>query len=119
MYKNITMSKPKSTEEKISFINANRSCIPTKQIDYFNSLDTDKQYKKMVIYVRKSGNSTSPRFNVKSAVKAITGKNPTPAQVKKVIDELNEWMNSTKKRELEEIERQIAELIKKKEQLNK
>ena len=119
MYNNITMPKAKSTEEKISFINANRSCIPVKQIDYFNSLDTDKQYKKMVVYVRKSCKSTSPRFNVKSVVKTITDKNPTPAQVKKVIDALDEWMNSTKKRELEEIERQIAELNKKKEQLTK
>lgn len=113
------MPKAKSHEEKVAFINANRSCIPAKQVAYFDALDVDKQYKKMVTYVRNAGKSTSTRFNVKSVIKSITDKNPTPAQVKKVVEGLEEWVNSTTKREIEEIDKMIAELNKKKQSLTK
>lgn len=113
------MPKAKSHEEKVAYINANRSYIPARQIKYFNGLDVDKQYKKMVTYVRNSGKSTLTRFNVKSVIKSILDKNPTPAQVKKVIEELENWANNTTKREIDEIDKQIAELNKKREALIK
>lgn len=114
------MAKTLTLDEKIAFVNANLSSVPSKQKEWFTKQDVDKQYKKMLEYLRRAKKpTTKSTLNVNSVVKSITSKNPTPKQVESIIKKLQEWCNDATSRQLSEIDKQIAELMKKKENLSK
>lgn len=112
------MAKALTQDEKIAYINANRSLVPSSRVEWFNTLDTEKQYKKVRQYVRKASPVTS-RMNVKTLLKQITSTNPSTAQVNKLIEGLQEWVNNTTQRQIEEIDHQIELLNKQKQALSK
>lgn len=112
------MAKALTHDEKVAFINENRSLIPSKQVDWFDKQDVDKQYTKIRQYVRKASPATT-RINVKSIIKQITSANPSVKQIEAIINGLNDWANSTTQRQIDEIDKQIEELNKKKKALVK
>ena len=112
------MAKALTHDEKVAFINENRSLIPSKQVDWFDKQNVDKQYTKIRQYVRKASPATT-RINVKSIVKQITSANPSVKQIEAIINGLNDWANSTTQRQIDEIDKQIEELNKKKKALVK
>lgn len=113
------MAKIKTPEEKQLFIEQNRAFIPERQIQWFSEQPLAKQYEKILCYIRTHKGPSSTRLNVKSEIKRITDKKPTTAQLQKIIDGLNEWLNTAKDRQIAEIDKQIQVLLKQKENLNK
>ncbi len=115
------MAKQKTQEEKIAFINAHLSLVPNKGKKSFESKDVDGQYTKILGYLRKSNKvSEEPaakKINVKNIVKHITSLNPSTKQIESIVTELTQWVNDTKSRKKEELQKKIDLLQKEMENL--
>ena len=61
----------------------------------------------MVLYVSKT-----KKLNVASIVKSITDKNPSQSDVEKIITQLQDWVNSSTVRRIEEIKKEQERLAK-------
>ena len=106
------MARGKTQQEKERFIKENLHLVPKKSEKDFPNWDVDKQYNKMVLYVSKS-----KKLNVASIVKSITDKNPSQSDVEKIITQLQDWVNSSTTRRIEEIDKQMESLAKEKAKL--
>lgn len=107
------MAKGKSTQEKAKFVKDNLHLVPAKSKEQFPTWDAEKQYTKMVLYVAKS-----KKLNVNSIVKSITEKNPSSSDVEKIIKQLQDWMNSSTTRRIEEIKKEQERLAKELKELS-
>ncbi|MCH5234911.1 MAG: hypothetical protein J1E16_06425 [Muribaculaceae bacterium] len=101
------MAKGKSQQEKERFIKENLHLVPKKSEKDFPNWDVDKQYTKILLYVSKS-----KKLNVNSIVKSITDKNPSQSDVEKIITQLQDWVNSSTTRRIEEIKKEQERLAK-------
>lgn len=101
------MARGKSNQEKERFIKENLHLVPVKSKEQFPTWDLDKQYNKMVLYVSKA-----KKLNVASIVKSITDKNPSKTDVEKIINQLNDWLNSETTRRIEQIKKEQEKLAK-------
>ena len=101
------MARGKSQQEKERFVKENLHLVPTKSKEQFQTWDSEKQYTKMLLYVSKS-----KKLNVASIVKSITDKNPSQSDVEKIITQLQDWVNSSTTRRIEEIKKEQEKLAK-------
>lgn len=108
------MAKGRTQEEKVRFIEENMNLIPKKSVVDFQTWDFEKQYTKMCQYVSKS---KKPQINTKSIVSNITKLNPSKKQVESIITQLENWLNGSVTREIEDIKKQQSRLEKRLKEL--
>ena len=101
------MANKNSIEKKEKFIAENLNLVPEQSKEVFESWSLDKKYLKIQEYVRKSRKASNPVKMVESYLKQ---KDCDSVTVCKIIEKCNKWLESNKKRELDEIQKQIDKL---------
>ena len=101
------MAKGKSAQEKAKFVKDNLHLVPAKSKEQFPTWDAEKQYTKMVLYISKS-----KKLNITEIVDSITKKNPTSSDVEKIITKLQDWVNNSTTRRVEELKKEQERIAK-------
>lgn len=104
------MANKISIEKKTKFITENMNLVPEQSKEMFKSWNLDKQYLKIQEYVRKSRKADKSFSPLKMIGSYLKQKDCDSVTVCKIIEKCNKWLESNKKRELDEIQKQIDEL---------
>lgn len=100
-----------SDEQKAKFIESNMQLIPKKSQELFNTWDLSKKYLKVQEYVRKSKKKSNSSVSIVKAIDSYLKKKDCDITViSKVVEKCNKWLESNKKKELDDIQRQIEQL---------